>query len=74
MNHYGVPEMKGLRRQLSSKRAQPTVPLDEPMLESKGNGSVEKAIQTLTGHFGIIKSYPESEIGIEINKKHPKLQ
>ena len=66
--------MKELRRLVSAKRSQPTVPLDVPVRESKGNGAVEKAVRTWQGQFRTLKSHLESEIGTEIDKKHPILQ
>ena len=70
----GAPELKELRRLVSAKRIQPTIPLDVPVRDSNGNGAVERAVRTWTGQFRTIKSHLESEIGTEIDKKHPILQ
>ena len=70
----GAPELKEIRKLVSAKRSQPTVPLDVPVRESKGNGAVERAVRTWSGQFRTLKSHVESEIGEEIDKKHPMLQ
>ena len=74
MKNDGAPVLKELRRLVSAKRSQPTVPLDVAVRESKGISAVERAVRTWTGQFKTIKSHLESEIGIEIDKKHPILQ
>ena len=48
----GAPELKEIRKLVSAKRSQPTVPLDVPVRESKGNGAVERAYAHGLGNFG----------------------
>ena len=55
MKHDKAPELLDLRRQVSARRAAPTVPIDVPVRESKANGAVEKAVQTWQGQFRTLK-------------------
>ena len=70
----GAKDLQDLRRQVSSKRTAPTVPLDVPTRESKGNGAVERAVRTWEGQFRTLKSHMECEIGEKLDKRHPVLQ
>ena len=47
-----APELQKLRREIGARRTAPTVPLDVPVKESKGNGAVEKAIRTWQASSG----------------------
>ena len=44
-------DLQDLRRQVSAKRSAPTVPLNVPARESKGNGAAENAVRRWQGHF-----------------------
>ena len=67
-------ELREYRRLVAAKRSKPTIPLDVPVRESKGNGAVEKAVRTWTGQFRTLKCHLEGEIAMEVDKKHPILQ
>jgi hypothetical protein len=67
-------ELQDLRRQVSARRAAPTVPLNAPVRESKNNGAVENAVRRWQGQFRTVKSHVESELGSEIPRDHPTLQ
>ena len=67
-------ELREYRRLVAAKRSKPTIPLDVPVRESKGNGAVEKAVRTWTGQFRTLKCHLEGELMTKIDKKHPILQ
>ena len=69
-----APGLRALRRMVSAQRSAPTVPLDVPVRESKGNGAVERAVRTWTGQFRTLKSQLEEGIGCALDKKHAMLQ
>ena len=74
MKHDKAPELLDLRRQVSARRAAPTVPIDVPVRESKANGAVEKAVQTWQGQFRTLKSHLEAGIDMSLPRDHPMLQ
>ena len=70
----GAKDLHELRRLVTARRTAPTVPLDVPTRESKGNGAVERAVRTWEGQFRTLKSQLEHEIGEVLPKRHPILQ
>ena len=70
----GAKDLQELRRGIAARRRAPTVPLDVPTRESKGNGAVEKTVRTWEGQYRTLKSHLESEIGVVLPKRHPVLQ
>ena len=70
----GAEDLKKLRREITTMRSAPTVPIDVPIKESKGNGAVENAVRTWQGIFRTIKSQVEGEIGSVVPHGHAILQ
>ena len=66
--------MHELRRAIAATRDQPTVPLDVPGRESKGNGGMERAVRTWEGQYRTVKSHMEYEIKEKLELHHPVLQ
>jgi hypothetical protein len=58
----GALELQELRRHVTARRSAPTVPLNVPVRESKGNGAVENAVRRWQGQFRTIKSHVEAEL------------
>ena len=70
----GARELHELRRAIAASRSHPTVPIDVPTKESKGNGGMERAVRTWTGQYRTIKSHLEHELKVEIPLDHQLLQ
>ena len=70
----GARELHELRRAIAASRSHPTVPVDVPVKESKGNGGMERAVRTWSGQYRTIKSHLEYELKTEIPLDHQILQ
>ena len=67
----GARELHELRRAVAGSRSAPTIPIDVPTKESKGNGGMERAVRTWAGQYRTLKSHLEYEIKVEIPLNHP---
>ena len=70
----GARELHDLRRAVAASRSHPTVPIDVPTKESKGNGAMERAVRTWAGQYRTLKSHLEHELKTEIPLDHQILQ
>ena len=72
MKRDAVPELDEIRRQVAALRT--AVPIDVPVRPSKGNGAVEKGVETWQGRLQTLKDQLEHGIGTEVPKDQPGLQ
>ena len=70
----GARELHELRRAVAGSRVHPTIPIDVPVKESKGNGGMERAVRTWSGQYRTLKSHLEHEIKVAIPLNHAILQ
>ena len=70
----GARELHELRSAVAGSRVHPTIPIDVPVKESKGNGGMERAVRTWSGQYRSLKSHLEHEIKVDIPLDHVILQ
>ena len=68
-----APELQRLKREIAARREAPTVPLDVPVKESKGNGAVEKVLLTWQGQFRTLRDHLEFMMDTPFGPRHPVL-
>ena len=70
----GARELHELRRAIAGTRAYPTVRIDVPVKETKGNGGMEREVRTWAGQYRTSKAHLEYELKVELPLDPPTLQ
>ena len=68
------PSILAVRDAITNKRTAPTTPLDTPVREAQGNGSMERTVKTLQGQYRTLLAQLVDNIGDEIKENYDVLQ